>query len=334
MPSSFPPRSGSLNFNLKSICFDENYQPSDSTRITTNFANLARGTSRQQNLRNTLRMIDNRFNALAHWDNPTGNRYSVELEIISVEMSVDAKRNDDVFPLIEILRTWILDKKANKRIEGIAGNNFSSYVRDYDFSVLLPEHNANRPEFSTPEGFGDLHGKLFKQFANSNAYKERFSKPPVICISASTSKTYQRTGNQHPVLGVEYQQNELSSTDRYFEKMGMQVRFFMPPNGVAPLAFYFHGDLLGDYMDLELIGTISTMETFQKIYRPEIYNANSAAGKLYRPSLKNQDYSLTQIVYDREERSQLAVKQGKFAEEHFIKPYKNVLEQWAADSAP
>jgi len=323
-----------LNFNLKSICFDENYQPSDSTRITTNFANLARGTSRQQNLRNTLRMIDNRFNALAHWDNPTGNRYSVELEIISVEMSVDAKRNDDVFPLIEILRTWILDKKANKRIEGIAGNNFSSYVRDYDFSVLLPEHNANRPEFSTPEGFGDLHGKLFKQFANSNAYKERFSKPPVICISASTSKTYQRTGNQHPVLGVEYQQNELSSTDRYFEKMGMQVRFFMPPNGVAPLAFYFHGDLLGDYMDLELIGTISTMETFQKIYRPEIYNANSAAGKLYRPSLKNQDYSLTQIVYDREERSQLAVKQGKFAEEHFIKPYKNVLEQWAADSAP
>lgn len=115
--------------------------------------------------------------------------------------------------------------------------------------------------------------------------------------------------------------------------MGMQVRFFMPPNGVAPLAFYFHGDLLNDYTNLELIGTISTMETFQKIYRPEIYNANSAAGIFYQPSLKNQDYSLTQIVYDREERSQLAVKQGKFAEEHFIKPYKNVLEQWAASCA-
>ena len=75
------------------------------------------------------------------------------------------------------------------------------------------------------------------------------------------------------------------------------------------------------------------METFQKIYRPEIYNANSAAGMLYQPSLKNHDYSSTQIVYDREERSQLAVKQGKFAEQHFIKPYKNVLEQWAADFA-
>ena len=322
-----------LSFHCKRISFDENYQPSDSTRITTNFANLARGESRQQNLRNTLRMINNRFNDLAHWDNPAGDRYAVELEIISVAMGIGDKSSHGAFPLLEILKTCIVDRQANKRIDGIAGNNFSSYVRDYDFSVVLPGYNAHRAQFSIPDDFGDLHGKLFRQFANSNAYKEHFSKQPVICISASTSKTYQRTGNQHPVLGVEYQQNELSSTDQYFAKMGMQVRFFMPPNGVAPLAFYYDGDLLGDYTDLELIGTISTMETFQKIYRPEIYNANSAAGKLYQPSLKNQDYSLTQIVYDREERSQLAVKQGKFAEEHFIKPYKNVLDQWAADFA-
>ena len=322
-----------LSFHIKSIRFDENYQPSDSTRITTNFANLARGTSRLQNLRNTLRMIDNRFNDLAHWDNPTGDRYAVELEIISVEVGMDAKRGESAFPLIEILKTRILDKKTNQRIDGIAGNNFSSYVRDYDFSVLLPAYNAHRTEFGTPDDFGDLHGRLFQRFASSGTYSKHFHKPPVICISASTSKTYQRTGNQHPVLGVEYQQNELSSTDRYFAKMGMQVRFFMPPNGVAPLAFYFHGDLPGDYTNLELIGTISTMESFQKIYRPEIYNANAAAGKIYQPSLKNQDYSSTQIVYDREERSQLAVQQGKFAEEHFIKPYRNVLEQWVADCA-
>lgn len=322
-----------FTFGIKSICFDENYQPSDNTRITTNFANLARGKSRQENLRNTLRMIDNRFNELAHWDNPTGDRYSVELEIISVEMNIDAKDGGDVFPLIEILKTNIVDKKTNERIDGIAGNNFSSYVRDYDFSVLLPEHNNNKSTFSIPENFGDLHGKLFKHFVNSSAYKERFGKPPVICISASSSKTYHRTENHHPILGVEYQQNELSSTDQYFEKMGMQVRFFMPPNSVAPLAFYFLGDLLGDYTNLELIGTISTMETFQRIYRPEIYNANSAAGKLYQPSLKNQDYSLTQIVYDRVERSELAVKQGKFTEEHFIKPYRSILEQWANNYA-
>ena len=322
-----------FSFRLKSIRFDENYQPSDSTRMTTNFANLARGTSRQQNLRNTLKMIDNRFNDLAHWDNPTGDRYAVELDIISVEMGVGSRDNNLAFPLIEILKPSILDKKTSRRIDGIVGNNFSSYVRDYDFSVLLPGYNASREDFSVPHDFGDLHGKLFRQFASSNTYKEHFSKSPVICISVSTSKTYQRTGNQHPVLGVEYQQSELSSTDQYFAKMGLQVRFFMPPDSVAPLAFYFQGDLLADYTNLELIGTISTMETFQRIYRPEIYNANSAAGKIYRPSLKHQDYSSTQIVYDREERSQLAVKQGKFAEEQFIKPYKTVLEQWVADCA-
>ena len=315
-------------FSIKSIVFDENYHPSDSTRLTTNFANLARGERRQENLRNTLKMIDSRFNNLAHWDNPKADRYCVELEIISVALNIDAA--GDNIPLIEILKPNILDKKTGERIDGIAGNNFSSYVRDYDFSVLLPEHNNNQSTFSTPENFGDFHGRLFKHFVRSATYKAHFSKAPVICISASSSKIYQRTENQHPILGVEYQQNEFSSTDEYFEKMGMQVRYFMPPNSAAPLAFYFIGDLLGDYTNLELIGTISTMETFQKIYRPEIYNANSAAGRLYQPSLKNQDYSLTQIVYDREERSQLAVKQGKYTEEHFIKPYKHILEQWAA----
>ncbi|WP_186064930.1 DUF1852 domain-containing protein [Burkholderia gladioli] len=322
-----------FTFEIKRICFDENYHPSDNTRITTNFANLARGTRRQENLRNTLKMIDSRFNELAHWDNPKGDRYSVDLEIISVEMKIDAGHGIDAFPLIEILKTKIIDKKNGKRIEGIAGNNFSSYVRDYDFSVLLPEHNHDKSEFGIPDDFGDLHGKLFKHFLNSSAYREISGKPPVICISASTSKTYHRTENQHPILGVEYRQSELSLTDRYFGKMGLQVRYFMPPNSVAPLAFYFLGDLLEDYTNLELIGTISAMETFQKIYRPEIYNANSAAGKCYQPSLKHRDYSLTRIVYDREERSQLAVKQGKFTEEHFIKPYKHILEQWAYSCA-
>lgn len=322
-----------LAFYIKSIRFDEDYRPSDNTRATTNFANLARGDNRAENLRNALRMIDNRFNALAHWDNPKGDRYAVELEIISVEMTVGAGVKHDAFPLIEILKTSIVDRQTGERIEGIVGNNFSSYVRDYDFSVLLPAYNKDRLAFGTPDDFGDLHGKLFKSFLSSDAYKEHFSKTPVICLSASSSKTYRRTGNQHPVLGVEYQQDERSATDHYFQKMGLQVRFFMPPNSVAPFAFYFLGDLLDDYTNLELISTISTMETFQKIYRPEIYNANSSAGACYQPNLKHQDYSLTRIVYDREERSRLAVEQGRFAEEHFIKPYKTVLEQWSANHA-
>ncbi|ROL80800.1 hypothetical protein BLX41_08285 [Pseudomonas protegens] len=322
-----------FTFTIKGVCFDENYRPSENTRITTNFANLARGASRQENLRNTLNMIDNRFNALAHWDNPKGDRYTVELEIVSVEMNVDNESSDNAIPLIEILKTNIVDRETNERIEGIVGNNFSSYVRDYDFSVLLLGHNKNQSEFGTPDNFGELHGKLFKYFVNSNAYREHFNKLPVICLSVSSSRTYHRTENQHPVLGIEYQQDEYSLTDEYFKKMGLKVRYFMPANSVAPLAFYFAGDLLGDYTNLELISTISTMDTFQKIYRPEIYNANSAAGKSYRPSLKHQDYSLTRIVYDREERSRLAIEQGRFVEENFIKPYQAVLEQWSANYA-
>ncbi|MEZ9232290.1 DUF1852 domain-containing protein [Vibrio amylolyticus] len=320
-----------FNFSIKSISLDENYQPSDSTRITTNFANLARGNSRQENLRNALKMIDNSFNALAHWDNPNGDRYSVELEIVSVDMDIEG--SGEAFPSIEVLKTNILDRETNERIEGIVGNNFSSYVRDYDFSVLLLDHNKEQPKFSIPDNFGELHGKLFKYFVNSNVYKQNFKKLPVICLSVSDNKIYHRTENQHPVLGFEYQPNESSLTEQYFKKMGLQVRYFMPPNSVAPLAFYFFGDLLNDYTNLELISTISTMGTFQKIYRPEIYNANAVAGKRYQPNLKNLDHSLTQIVYDREERSQLAKEQGKFAEEHFIKPYQVVLEQWSANYA-
>lgn len=322
-----------LTFAIKSLPFNEDYRPSENTRVTTNFANLARGERRQENLRNALGMIDNRFNALAHWDNAKGDRYAVELDIITAELNLGAQGNQASFPLIEILKATVVDKTTGQRIEGIVGNNFSSYVRDYDFSVVLPEHNKGQQKFSIPEGFGDLHGQLFKAFLASDAYKANFSKPPIICISASSSRTYQRTGNLHPVMGLEYRQDELSSTDEYFAKMGLKVRYFMPPGSVAPLAFYHLGDLLTDYTNLELISTISTMETFQKIYRPEIYNANSAAGAIYQPDLKHQDYSHTRVVYDREERSRLAIEQGKFAEEHFIKPYKSVLHQWSASYA-
>lgn len=318
-----------FTYSIKSIRFDEHYEPSNSTRLTTNFANLARGEKRQENLRRAIQMIDNCFNTLAHWDNPSKDRYSVELDIIHVDVDVDGK--GDGFPSIEVLKTYIIDRKTNKRIEGIVGNAFSSYVRDYDFSVLLLNHNKDKNQFTVPDNYGELHGKMFKDFINSDAYKEHFSKLPVICLSVSDNKIYRRTSNRHPVLGVEYEPNESSLTEQYFKKMGMEVRYFMPPNSVAPYAFYFFGDLLNDYSTLELISTLSTMETFQKIYRPEIYNANSVAGEVYKPSLKHQDCSLTQVFYDREERSRLAIEQGRWCEEHFIKPYRPILEKWAAE---
>ncbi|MGM8886524.1 DUF1852 domain-containing protein [Psychrobacter sp. 1U2] len=321
--------SNPFTYSISSIRFDENYQPADSTRLTTNFANLARGENRQENLRKTLTMINNRFNDLAHWDNPTADRYSVEVDIISADLDIEG--NGDTFPVIETLKITIVDHKTNERIDGMIGNSFSSYVRDYDFSIVLPEHFDSHPTLPPPTEFGVLHGKLFQHLLRSEAYLEQFEKQPVICLSVSSTKTYQRTGNQHPVLGVEYRQDEYSLTDDYFHKMGLTVRYFMPAGSVAPLAFYFAGDLLSDYSDLELISAIATMETFQKIYRPEIYNANSTAAQVYQPSLKYQDYSKTQIVYDREERSKMAVTQGKFTQDEFIQPYQDILAEWAAN---
>ena len=78
----------------------------------------------------------------------------------------------------------------------------------------------------------------------SSAWRANFSKAPVICLSVSSKDVYHRTGNEHPVLGIEYAQEGVSLTERYFSKMGLQVRYFMPKNSVAPLAFYFTGDLL------------------------------------------------------------------------------------------
>jgi hypothetical protein len=322
--------SGDVTFTISSVPFDEDYRPADNTRTTTNFANLARGESRQENLRNTLKMIDNRFNSLMHWDNPAGDRYAVELTIISAELRIGIGDEDQPFPLIEILETTVADRRTGERIAGMVGNNFSSYVRDYDFSVVLPDHLSHHSGSGAPAGFGDLHGNLFKHFLKSSAYRDRFAKPPVICLSVSSKEVYHRTANAHPVLGVEYRNDRFSATDAYFAKMGMTVRYFMPPHAVAPLAFYYVGNLLDDYSHLELASTVSTMETFQKIYRPEIYNANSVAAQDYRPSLQYQDFSLTRIVYDREERSRLAVEQGRFAEEHFIKPHAALLARWSA----
>ena len=319
-----------FTFTITTTRFDEDYTPSEDSRITTNFANLARGEHRRENLRNALTMMRRRFNDLADWDNPNRDRYVLELDIVSVHIEFTADGADRQFPLFEVLDISIVDRLNGVRHHGIVGNNFSSYVRDFDFSVVLPAAAADSGKPTLPEDFGDLHGKLFQHFLDSPECQERFPQPPVVCISVSTSKTYRRTGNQHPVLGAEYQQDDFSLTDLYFGKMGLQVRYFMPPGSVAPLAFYFRGDLLNDYSNLQLIGTISTMETFQKIYRPEVYNANSAAAAIYQPSLGEQDYSRTRIAYDRVERSQLAVKQAKYTEEHFITPHKDLLDRWTA----
>ena len=181
-------------------------------------------------------------------------------------------------------------------------------MRDYDFSVLLLEHNKDQSRFSVPENFGELHGNIFKDFVQSSAWRANFSKAPVICLSVSSKDVYHRTGNEHPVLGIEYAQEGVSLTERYFSKMGLQVRYFMPKTASRRWPLFYRRSAQRLHQ-LELIATISTMETFQKIYRPEIYNANSG-GAILSAQSQPPDHSLTKIVYDREERSLLAIEQG------------------------
>ncbi|MTE23226.1 putative oxygenase MesX [Microbacterium sp. ZXX196] len=316
------------DFRISTTRFDEDYTPSATSRTTTNFANLARGENRRENLGTAMSMIDGRFNELVHWDNPRRDRYTVELDIVSVDLEIAAA--DAAFPVIEVLDVHVVDRESGARHSGIVGNNFSSYIRDYDFSVRLPEHTASGS--GIPEDFGQLHGRVFERFLESEAYRARYALPPVICISVSTSRTYTRLTNEHPILGVEYQQDDYSLTDRYFAQMGLKVRYFMPPGSVAPLAFYHRGDLLGDHTPIALAATVATMETFQKIYRPEIYNANTTAADVFRPSLERRDFSPTRVEYDREERSRLGVTQGHFTNEHLMTPYGDLLEEWTAPS--
>ena len=314
-------------FSITRTRFDEDYSPSDSSRLTTNFANLARGEHRQQNLRSALAMIDRRCNDLASSGNPDGDRYRVELDIVSVTMEFEDEGSHVAFPLLEVLDVAILDQHTGERHQGILGNNFSSYLRDYDFAVRLPSLDKSA---GIPSDFGQLHGVLFQRFLESDAFRSQFDAEPVVCISVSTSQTYRQTGVVHPVLGAEYEHEHSSLTDDYFGRMGMQVRYFMPPGAKAPLAFYTRGDLPGDYTDLQLIGTISTMETFQRIYRPEIYNADTVAPSTYRPTLEHTDFSTPPVTYDREERSRLGVTQGRYTEEHLVQPHRSLLERWTS----
>jgi hypothetical protein len=321
-----------LTFSITRTRFDEDYSPAESSRLTTNFANLARGERRQQNLHSALAMINARCNDLAGGAGGAGcadgDRYRLELDIVSVTMQFEDDGSHVGFPLLEVLDVAIIDQHTGQRHQGILGNNFSSYLRDYDFAVLLPSLDKSA---GIPDDFGQLHGALFQRFLESAAFRSQFDAEPVVCISVSTSQTYQQTEYVHPVLGAEYHHERSSLTDDYFGRMGMQVRYFMPPGAKAPLAFYTRGDLTRDYSDLQLIGTISTMETFQKIYRPEIYNANAAAPSTYRPSLDHADWSTPPVTYDREERSRLGVTQGRYTEEHLVQPHRALLDRWATD---
>ena len=172
VPSTAPTRVDDLTFSIHTTPFDEDYTPAASTRATTNFANLARGADRRENLRAALAMIDGRLNDLAPWDNPERDRYTARIEIVSIDVHFTADDGADVdFPLMEMLDVRVVERATGAVLGRSVGNNFSSYVRDHDFSVVLPAHAATSPGTEEPDGFGDLHGRLFRHLLDSQAYR-------------------------------------------------------------------------------------------------------------------------------------------------------------------
>ena len=67
------------------------------------------------------------------------------------------------------------------------------------------------------------------------------------------------------------------------------------------------------------------MDTFQRIYRPEIYNRSARAEALFHPSLKEADYQVPLIFYDRDDRNDLAKLQADKVQGEFLEPYSEQL---------
>ena len=321
-----------MELRLTSTPFDASYVPADHTRLSTNFANLAKDPrGRSERIAAALALIESRFHR-ASGDTDGIDRYRIALDILTVGIRF-GDGPADWFPMTETLRCRIHDLQQDCWLPGPIGCNYSSYVRDYDFNVVLPRIRAGTATDEEVASFGALHGLLFRlQFRRFHP-SGVFDEPLVIAISVSSGRTYRRTGSAHPLLGLEYlpEQGE-SITSGYFAKMGLGVSYFMPPGSRAPLAFYHEpNDLLGRDRPC-LAALIAVMDTFESIYRPEIYRARSSAGDIFKPDLLNPDHDPPPAVYDRVERDNvLGRRQAELAREAFLEPNAAALSRLVAE---
>lgn len=312
-----------LRFKITTTPFNLDYAPEVHSRCTTNFVNLAKNeATRKQNLTILFDEIDRRYEALSRSlaDAEHGDR--LHLDIITVSAWFDDAAASP-FPIAEFLSATYEISHTGERHSGPIGFNFSSYIRDYDFNKLLPELLRSGELKDNMGAFGQLHGLLFRMmFRDVWPAGGVLDTPCIFALSVSTQNTYQAQETSHQILGQQYKTlGSLSLTDKYFACMGLEVSYFKPPGAQAPLAFYHRpGDLLERPAN-DLAALIAVMETFQRIYRPEIYAARTAAGDSFTPSLTNADFVPPPIHYDRVERDQkLGPYQANLAWNEFLKP--------------
>jgi hypothetical protein len=315
-----------FRFTYKITPYDANYIASERTRATTNFANFARDPGQhRQRILVFLDLVNTDLNTLLGASD--SQRYAIELEILSLSIHFDQATSDEGVLLTETMRARVDDRHGDQIIPGPTGLNFSSYLRDYDFRIVLPQLLNIKASPQEWKRFGNLHGRLTQlQFGTEGLIPD----PLTIAISIAQQHPYQATPYKHPILGREYTTESSSLTDQYFAQMGLQARFFKPDHLPAPLAIFSSHSYLQE-SDVYLASLVAVMGNFQRIYRPEIYLSHShfsaIPGEVSQASLQNLDYSQPMLTYDRNEREHLADHQAHLIEDTLVKPYGTGLSQ-------
>ncbi len=324
-----------IQFTVEKTAYNADYVPSPLTRATTNYANLARdAATRRTNIDALIHMVNNDLNQILGGSQSL-TTFEIRLNILSIMARLDAVKESERFPITEVLQAKVLDTSTGRLINGPTGLNYSSYIRDYDFKILLPQLIKKNVNIIEDDDFGSFHGYLSKlHFGKNGVVPESLT----IALSIAKNLYYVATDFVHPVLGREYTCAAESITDRYFSHMGLKPRFFKPTNYPAPMAFYSDPeDNLIDKDTAFLAALISVMGNFQRIYRPEIYLSRSTfsdiPGVANSASLENKNFIEPKISYDRSERETLSDAQAKAIEDRFFRKYPSILEKFYQNAA-
>ena len=321
-----------MELRLTITPFDAAYAPADLTRLTTNFANLAKDPQgRSGRINSTLASINKRFR-LALGEPEEAQHYQLAIDILSISIRLEGSPGE-WFPMTETLSCRIHDRRLDRWLPGPTGCSYSSYVRDHDFNSLLPKIRAGEATMEEAASFGDLHGLLYRLQFRQVHPAGVLDEPLLIAISVASGRTYRRCGTTHPVLGHQYlPEHGESTTSHYFAKMGLVVSYFMPPGSRAPLAFYHEPDDLLGRSRTDLAAIIGVMDTFESIYRPQIYCTWTPAGVTFQPDLANLNHDPPVAFYDRLERdTKLGLQQADLVSNAFLLPNAVALRRLIAE---
>ena len=314
-------------FYLKSTPYDSNYAPTNGTRITTNYANLAKDPdTRQKNITSFLKLVNRDLNQILAGDLCV-NRFEIQISILSIIGQIKQFENViDELPFIEVMKAQVIDHNDRITFDGPIGLNYSSYIRDYDFKIIFPKLNINN--IDEVKDFGRLHGILSKAFFGKDGI---ISDNLIIAISIAQNTKYIATEYTHPILGRKYNSLNQSITDKYFSQMGLQPYYFKPNGFSAPLAIYSFNHKFYNNNKYYLAALVAVMGNFQRIYRPEIYLSckefSGIPGEISQASLSNVDYKKPSIFYDKTERDNLSQDQAYEIEKKFFNKYPEIIHK-------